>query len=67
VSIDGDVMLPETTRELFEIPSAGTDSSERGFEYDPTTNRFLVRVPTGEISEMREISVRLNWAQSITP
>jgi hypothetical protein len=67
LSIQGDVMLPGATRRLFEIPSAGTDSSEPGFDLDSSRNRFLVRVPAGETNEMREISVRLNWAQSITP
>jgi len=67
VSVQGDAMLPGATRRLFDIPSSGTDSSERGFDLDPTRGRFLVRVPAGETSEMREISVRLNWAQSITP
>jgi hypothetical protein len=68
LSIQGDVMLPGATRKLFAIPSGGTDSSERGFDLDPSTrNRFLVRVPASETSEMREISVRLGWAQSIAP
>ena len=66
VSVSGDAIVPEATRRLLDVPSVPTDSSERPFDLDPTGDRFLLLVPTGESNEMREIAVRLNWTSTLT-
>jgi Tol biopolymer transport system component len=61
----GGALAADSTRFLFEVPLANGDGSVQTVDIDPSGRRFLVRTPEGEANELREISVRLNWAQSL--
>jgi Tol biopolymer transport system component len=65
VAVRGGAMVVESLEQLFELPLLGADSSIRGFDLSSKGDKFLVRITAGEANERREISVRLNWAQSI--
>ena len=65
LSIRGGAMVADSTRYLFDIPVANSDGSIQAVGIDPSGKRFLVRTPEGEPNELREISVRLNWAASL--
>jgi Tol biopolymer transport system component len=67
VTVHLGTVLVESSRRLFELPRLGTDSSESGFDSNSSGDKFLVRIAAEEADEMREIAVRLNWAQSIAP
>ncbi len=63
--VQGDVMLVDSTRHLFDLPMRGGDSALRHFDIHPSGEKFLMAVAAGEANEMREIAVRLNWAASL--
>jgi len=61
----GGVMFADSTRRLFDLPRLGSDTSDRICDLHPSGRKFLVRAKVGDPDEMREISVRLNWARSL--
>lgn len=65
LTIRGDAMFAGETQRVFDLPFLGTDSSISDYDVHPSGEKFLLRVPAGEMNEMREIAVRLGWAASL--
>jgi hypothetical protein len=57
--------VADSTRYLFDLPFIAGDGSVQAVGLDPSGKRFLVRTPVGEVNELREISVRTNWAATL--
>jgi serine/threonine-protein kinase len=60
-----DAVVADSTRYLFDLPFIAGDGSVQAVGLDPSGKRFLVRTPVGEVNELREISVRTNWAATL--
>ncbi|HET6349419.1 MAG TPA: hypothetical protein VFH88_10100, partial [Candidatus Krumholzibacteria bacterium] len=65
LAVHSGTMVADSTRYLFDLPMVNSDGSIQAVDIDPSGKRFLVRTPVGEINELREISVQLNWASSL--
>ncbi len=64
--VRGGVMFADSSQPLFAV-SAGlnTDGSTTGVAVHPSGKRFLMQVGSDDSGDMRDISVRLNWAASL--
>ncbi len=60
-----DAILPEAPRRMFSLPVIPGDGSLRDFTIDPSGQRFLVRLPSEDGTELREIAVMPGWAQAL--
>jgi serine/threonine-protein kinase len=65
LSVRDGALVADSTRYLFDVPLVNSDGSVQAIGIDASGKRFLVRTPEGEPNELREISVRLNWAASL--
>jgi len=65
LSVHGAALVADSTRYLFDVPPANNDGSVQAVDMDPSGKRFLVCMPSHEGAELREISVRLKWAESL--
>ncbi len=58
-------LVADSAHYLFDLPQINSDGSIQTIDIDPSGKRFLVRIPVGETNELREISIRLNWASAL--
>jgi hypothetical protein len=65
LSVRGAALVADSTRYLFDLPVGSSDGSVRAVALDPSGKRFLACTPEHEGTELREISVRPYWAQSL--
>jgi serine/threonine-protein kinase len=65
LSLRGGALVADSTHYLFDVQLVNSDGSVQAVGIDRSGRRFLVRTPEGEPNELREISVRLDWAASL--
>jgi serine/threonine-protein kinase len=66
VVVRGGVMFVSETKPLFPLSTQlNTDSSINGIDVHPSGEKFLVMTGSGDVADMRALSIRLNWASTL--